>query len=393
MVCEIIVGEVRIGRFQKILTHFSNTFLVLSRIVPPFSPFGKRCASIHDPRVAGSVQSWLPHTETQGNTITTDINVDALHQKRLETILYDNPFGSLAASRNDFEHIYSLVCNWKSITGLKAKIKKSEIAEHHKISIATQMRGESDFQFKFRPQHIIFDELCMVLQKRAFRLTHDTAVEIPVGILSSHSSKDVVSVREIAFGPDCDPSIRGVGLWFNISEKEVTLCTPQQAKRYRWKSRGTLKQKDQQTVRFKAALSRFDIRDSFEMIRPLDSDAYELATLMLAHRSEVIHAERIAKLSERATALVQLAKEENNLKANFDKFMQHWKTWEWPVTEGRETVDERTPVPRVDDDYIPSVLVHDQEKAKITSPVTAIWNCFAEINFDEIATVCLCTTI
>ena len=339
------------------------------------------------------MQSWLPHTETQGNTIATDINVDALHQKRLETILHDNPFGSLAAPRNDFEYIYSLVCNRRNITGLKAKIKKTEIAEHHKISIATQMRGESDFQFKFRPQHIIFDELCMVLQKRAFRLTQDAAVEISVSALSSHSSKDIVSVREIAFGPDCDPSIRGVGLWFNISDKEVTLCTPQQAKRYRWKSRGTLKQKDQQTVNYNAAFSTFDIRDSFEMIRPIDNDAYDLATLMLVHRSEVIHAERIAKLSERAKALVQLAEEKNYLKASFDKSMQHWKTWEWPVTEGRETVDERTPVPRVDDEYVPFVPEHDQEKTKIASPVTAIWNCFAEMNFEEFDTVCLRATM
>ena len=30
-------------------------------------PFGKRCTGIHDARVASTISSWLPHTETQVN--------------------------------------------------------------------------------------------------------------------------------------------------------------------------------------------------------------------------------------------------------------------------------------------------------------------------------------
>ena len=336
----------------------------------------------------------MPHTETQGNTIATDINVDALHQKRLETILYDNPFGSLASSRDDFEHIYSLVCNSKNPSSIKAKSKKPEVAEHHKISIALQMRGDSDFQFKFRPQHIIFDELCMVLQQRAFRLIKDCVVEIPMDIFNSHSVKDIVTVREIAFGPDCDPSIRGVGLWFNISEKEVTLCTPQQAKRYRWKSRGSLKQKDQ--AHKTTLLSMFDTRDSFVMIRPMDNDAYQLTTAMLAHRLKVVLAGRTAMISERSTALSELADKENCLKARFDKYRLHWKSWKWSVAEGRETaVDEHTPVPKVDDEYIPYLLLTDyntSQNLKATFTVD-IWQHFAETTFgdNEMVSVTLLT--
>jgi hypothetical protein len=329
----------------------------------------------------------LPHTETQGNTIATDINVDALHQKRLETILYDNPFGSLASSCDDFESIYSLVCNTKNSAELKAKIKKPEVAEYHKLAIALQMRGESDFQYKFRPQHIIFDELCMVIQKRTFRLTRDGAIEVSVGTFSSHSAKDIVTVREIAFGPDCDPSIRGVGLWFNISEKEVTLCTPQQAKRYRWKSRGSLKQKDQEPNKIlKSTLSSFDTRDSFNMIRPLDNDAYNLASAMLAHRLEVVLAERTAVLSVRSTALIELSNKRAALKTSFDNCMQHWKWWGWSVNVGRDgATDEDTPVPKVDDEYVPSTAkASNIEKQDNKAPVTAaIWKGFADTTFDE----------
>jgi hypothetical protein len=347
------------------------------------SPFGKRCAGIHDPRIAGIE----PHTETQGNTIATDINVDALHQKRLETILYDNPFGAQASSCNNFESIYSLVCNTKNASDVKTKIKKPEVAEHHKLAIALQMRGESDFQYKFRPQHIIFDELCMVIQKRTFRLTREGAIEVSVGMFSSHSAKDIVTVREIAFGPDCDPSIRGVGLWFNISEHEVTLCTPQQAKRYRWKSRGSLKQKDQEPNKIsKCILSSFDTGDSFIMIRPLDNDAYDLASAMLTHRLEVVLAEHTAVLSVRSKNLNELSNKRADLKTSFDNCMQYWKWWGWAVNVGRDgAAKEDTPVPKVDDEYVTSTAQsRNIDKQDNHAPVTAaIWKGFVDTTFDE----------
>ncbi|KAI2506585.1 zinc finger protein [Fragilaria crotonensis] len=290
-------------------------------------PFGKRCHGIHDPRVAGIVQSWLPHTETQGNTIATDINVDALHQKRLYSLLYNNPFGALfIPGETSFDELYDAVCNANSQYGQKKQKKGIAILdEHHRVSIALQMRGGSNFQFKFRPQHIVYDELCMVLQKRVFRLTNDEAVEIPFNMYNVRSTKDVL-VREIAFGPDWDSTVRGVGLWFEISESDVTVCTPQQAKRFRWK-RGVnnKKQGRDDTTGLCSVASKFDDPQSVETC--------------------------------------------------FDGLVRAWKNWTWLVSEGRDKVDDSSVVPFVDACYKP--ISKDVDSNVLT--VNKVWESFASV--------------
>ena len=342
-----------------------------------FSPFGKRCHGIHDPRVAGIVQSWLPHTETQGNTIATDINVDALHQKRLYSLLYNNPFGALfVPGATSFDDLYDAVCNTNSQSGQKKQKKGTAILdEHQRVSIALQMRGGSNFQFKFRPQHIVYDELCMVLQKRVFRLTNEEAVEIPFNMYNVRSTKDVL-VREIAFGPDCDSSVRGVGLWFEISESDVTVCTPQQAKRFRWK-RGVnnKKQGREDTNGLCSVASKFDVRESFDMIRPSEHNAYTMATNMLVHHLDVLRANRISNMCERAIALEGLAAKRKNVENCFDGLVRAWKNWTWPVNEGRDKVDDSSLVPSVDAFYKP---IGDDVDCNVLS-INKVWESFASV--------------
>ncbi|KAI2497867.1 zinc finger protein [Fragilaria crotonensis] len=340
-------------------------------------PFGKRCHGIHDPRVAGIVQSWLPHTETQGNTIATDINVDALHQKRLYSLLYNNPFGALfIPGETSFDELYDAVCNANSQYGQKKQKKGIAILdEHHRVSIALQMRGGSNFQFKFRPQHIVYDELCMVLQKRVFRLTNDEAVEIPFNMYNVRSTKDVL-VREIAFGPDWDSTVRGVGLWFEISESDVTVCTPQQAKRFRWK-RGVnnKKQGRDDTTGLCSVASKFDDRESFDMIRPSEHDAYMMATNMLVHHLNVLRANRISNMCERAIALEGLATKRKSVETCFDGLVRAWKNWTWLVNEGRDKVDDSSVVPFVDACYKP--ISKDVDSNVLT--VNKVWESFASV--------------
>jgi hypothetical protein len=320
----------------------------------------------------------LPHTETQGNSINTDINVDGLHQKRLNTILHGNPFGEqFSLDFDDWGDLYKLVCNTTSSN----KRRRNTLSEVHKLSIALQMRGGSGWMYKFRPQHVVSDTLCMVLQKRAFRLEKSgTATSIPLAGYSPTNPKHVL-VRELAFGPDSDPSVRGVALWFNIPESEVAVCTPQQAKRFRWKKAGP------DTVPERSAI--FDTRECFIMIRPHDPDAYELATRILGHRFDTVQAESFSSLSKRFDSLKELTKEKEQLCQDFQNQRRHWISWAWPMNTGRQTVDDDTPVPSVDGKYVPIIdrreTLDEQEDVEPAtgSAVQALWDSFVTTKFTQ----------
>ena len=163
-----------------------------------------------------------------------------------------------------------------------------------------------------------------------------------------------VLVREIAFGPDCDPTVRGVSLWFDIADKDVTVCTPQQAKRYRWK-KGVKSNRENASSPSpsKPKTSAFDSKDCFVMIRASEKEAYDLSTEILAHHLGMLRAERIANLRSRSAALGALQIESESLKTTFDNLKHHWQMWAWPINQGRSQVDEQTPVPPVDGEYGP----------------------------------------
>jgi hypothetical protein len=357
------------------------------------SPFGKRCCGIHDPRVSGSNPSWLPHTETQGNTMTTDINVDCLHQKRLHSILYGNPFGnqfSFNNSSGDWSDIYRLICRIDYSKDLEGgwidKRRRGGFSPISKLQIALKLRGQADWQYKYRPQHIVHDELCMVLQKRAFRLGTNDSMEAQEISLSAYNPRIAshVLVREIAFGPDSDPTARGVSLWFNIAEDEVEICTPHQAKRFRWK-RGLKTNKDQENDTKDSSV--FETLDSFPMIRPDDKDAFDLATDIMKHRCAVLQTERLSSMRDRFEALKKLETQKKALQERFENQKQSWATWAWPVNVGRGKVNKNTPVPPVDGKYsLEQKVKKDTPKDEdaedepcIGSAVIGIWESFLSV--------------
>jgi len=283
--------------------------------------------------------------------MATDINVDSLHQKRLHTILYDNPFGDQFSFGNSWSDLYKLICciDYSKKDGWIDKRRQRGLGPIYKLQIALKLRATPDWQYKYRPQHIVHNELCMVLQKRAFRIGNTMeAVEIP---LSSYNIRlpSHVLVREIAFGPDSDPAVRGVSLWFNISEDEVQICTPQQAKRFRWKR--TVKGSSSKDQESQTDTSVFQKLDSFPMIRPDDKYAFNLATDIMKHRLSVLQTERLSSMSDRFEALKKLEAQKKLLKERFENQKRSWVDWAWPVNVGRKKVDKRTPVPPVDVKY------------------------------------------
>ena len=378
----------------------------LTWIMTGSCPFGKRCTGIHDARVDSRRQSWLPHTETQGNTIATDINVDALHQKRLHAILYDNPFGdqldlseAARSARAAFDNLYGLVAcggggapkggGWNSGKKGRGPSKSKAVHPIYKLQIALKLRGDADWHYKYRPQHVVHDELCMVLNKRAYRVTSNdhnnnnnnnnnktthvnattatatsSVVEISLNAYNPKMNSHIL-VHEIAFGPDSDPSVRGVALWFNIDECEVSVCTPQQAKRFRWKKTATPVAAKTTTGKT-GKVSVFDsgVIHSFPMIRPHDETAFRLATDMMKHQLGVLKRERMSSMKERHENLAKLNAQKKRLFARFQNQLRDWVSWAWPINLGREHVDSSTPVPPVEGPY---VLV-DPELCRLENP-------------------------
>lgn len=299
----------------------------------------------------------------------------------MHVINYGNPFGDqFSLELDDWPDLYKTICNVTSNT----RRRRSSLSETHKLSIALQMRGEHPKMYKFRPQHKISDNVCMVLQKRAFRLDK-SGHAVPLSFDEFHpKDSQHVLVRELAFGPDSDRSVRSVALWFNIPESEVEEWTPQQAKRYRYKKKAT-------PVSELADLkpSTFDGRECFVMIRPHDSDAFQFATEILQHRFKSLQAERLAPMSERSEALAQLRNEKNLLREKFNNHRRHWAKWAWPMTMGRQVVDEDTPIPQVEREYRPKVDHNDSirfeygDSPSIThgSAVLSLWDTFTKLDF------------
>lgn len=358
---------------------------MLSRLVSiyfHFSPFAKRCCGIHDQRVKGSVSTWLPVTETQGNALHTDINVDGLYQKRQQAIHQNNPFGN-QFSFEKMKHedscwmdLYNLVCNTPPTdldSSLRHKSSKAFIplTQAHKIAIALKMRGGSSWTYKYKPTHLIYGSECMVLQTRAFKtFDTDSILEIPVYECDSRKASQFI-VREIAFGPDSDPNVRGVSLFFDVEKNAIAANSFSKARAFRLKSPGSptndndgidavsmdpscdsspKKQAPAQSWDRKAIIEKLlDQQESFAMIRPYDHDAYELVTDILKHRLQMSKAENksvhasIEKLTEEKLALEQ----------RFLNLRRHWMAWAWPTNMGRQCVDESTPVPLVDCNYVP----------------------------------------
>jgi hypothetical protein len=302
----------------------------------------------------------LTHTETQGNSIATDINVEAMHQKMHHHIHCGTPFGEAFLPAVDtWAELYKRISNidysqQTKSSWVERRKAPTSIPALAKIHIALATRGPANFSYKFRPQHVIYGELCMVLQKRAFAMTASQDImELPLRDYTP-SRPNHILVHELAFGPDADSTVRGVALWFNIREADVVQYTAAHAKRYRWKR--SLKKETTHSKK-----STFDHCDHFHMIRPHDPDAFALAAGILENRLHMLQAERIDNLKPRSDQLALVRKEKDALKERFEAMLRHWIHWNWPVNQGRGKVNKRTPVPPVDGLYEHPVEVDELE--------------------------------
>jgi hypothetical protein len=169
---------------QKALTH-----ALFTNHVP--SPFGLRCSSIHDPRVAGTKPSWLPHCDIPVSNLPTELVVDKSHHRNAAILSQHNPIvqnllwnerPSLKkknadetvqdVSRKDdveWRDTYSLVCNLANLNPNKTSktniVAKTKVSELHRLCIAVDMNCCPNYSsdFVYKPKHLIYNELCMVV--------------------------------------------------------------------------------------------------------------------------------------------------------------------------------------------------------------------------------------
>lgn len=374
-------------------------------------PFDQRCAGLHDPRVAGSHQSWLPHAETLINSIGESVNVDKLYHQRLSSIYSCSPlYGYIPHKRwkSDppstkfaWKHFYAFVCNLDESISSPATVdhhrpaiaKKSgainseahspneSLLEYHRIAIVLKMREKNCGQcYAYLPSHLFCGELCMVLQMRKFRLQNrgdsnadpeEVSENINDGSIESTApqldSRDVIVVHEIAFGPVGDPSVRQLSVWFNIPPTDIVPCTPQQAKRHK-RSRHRLKKNRSRDTSKPSTISLPSSSplsqeapkfiDSchpppFYTYYPVDNTTFELVTGILKHRACVL---RVLSLTRDITEIPlhmihSLSSDEQILRTSFESLRRHWMTWAWPVNLGRGQVSNDTDVPPVNGAY------------------------------------------
>lgn len=357
--------------------------------------------------------------------------MDALHQKRLNELLSGNPFGyHFDLTKDEWSDLYKVVCNidhsrngWRSAEQRFNRRKPRGGVEHRKagdihpifkLQIALELRGRAGWNFKFRPGHMIYEEMCMVIQKRAFRLItedtadHDEVMRVEALPIRKYDPKldSHVLVREIAFGPDSEESVHDVALYFNIHESDIKECTLQQTKRFRWKRK--INSSSKQTDGSKSYIKKPSFDRSvgrFTMIRPHDEDAFDLATDMMKHRLAVLQSERIRNLKSRFEALQTHEASKKVLQDRFERQKKHWAAWSWPLNKGRDKYDETTAVPPVDGEYELSgscsssnsellndkKATHQQEATdcvnKQGSAARSLWKSFVSMDVDKINNV------
>ena len=117
------------------------------------------------------------------------------------------------------------------------------------------------------------------------------------------------------------------------------------------------------------------------MIRPIDRDAFSLVRSILEHRYASVRAERITSIRERSTALERTSKGYTLLQERFTNLKRHWIAWSYPSTSGRSSVDECTPVPPADAEYVPAGKNMIEANAKggvqsITNEAMKLWESF-----------------
>lgn len=281
----------------------------------------------------------------------------------------------------------------------------SLLSEAKRLSIALQMRHDYSelYKYKYQHSHIIFDELCMVVQTCVFDVGSkegDSPKEIPLAAFDPKKPSHTI-VREIAFGPPMSPTDRPLALFFDIHDSKVRQCTEQEMKRHRRTNRKLKKKKKEEDKislssaamttnkpsaihtttattnsyaqvaaqsgnssssdslailgrdlqssfdeDYKNQISTHTINKPFMVVIPKDKDSYDLVTEVLQNRLQLRFP---LTWNEKDIANEKITKQK--LAQKFRSLVNHHQMFHLPVNAGREYVDKNTPVPKVNQKY------------------------------------------
>lgn len=413
-----------------------------------YSPFDLRCPFLHDQRVSSSHSSWLPHAEIAVNSIDTDVNVDKLYHENTGVVYRSTPLHDFAASRKWFHRhvegvdtltawreLYAHVCNIDvrllfDLTGgttgddssFRFYNRRRRVSELHRIVIASVMRQlRLGTSYIYHPTHVIFGELCMILQSRAFRIVpgnpssmdwdvanlRELAIpdmywgtvesDEPTSVFDNDLENNIVVAHEVAFGPIGDPNSKPLSICFNIPTSEMSKCTPQQAKRHKRTRNRTQKAMQRErnmspTFSSTSTSGEFFIGSSDEGVRdyessdtppfyenqPLDVNAFDLVSDILKHRAQVLMTKTVPGLLDLEK---KISRDDKILRFRFENQFRFWATWAWPLTLGRDQVDESTQVPPVGGIYSFKIEPLRQQSIQYAKLATGfIWLSFV-LNF------------
>lgn len=321
-----------------------------------------------------------------------------------------------------------------------------QLTESQKLQITLAMRHEFKDMgniYKYQPTHKILNEICMLIQTKAFNVSHDTSpfnshydanthtdsVQIiPVQQFDPLNPNHVI-VREIAFGPLCSPNDRPLALWFNILDRDVQVCTVKERLRPKRTERKLLDKKNLASLQCKVtttplatkststssmghhgitgngSISNFvsngsssgsgssgkityaqvignqnnnldnqchynnptmrmrryipvsfdddnhHLEKPFHIFCPKDEAAFKLVSdTLLYHLKVLVWKNNTAYTTHRARS--NLPELKQRLEHTFSSLQAHFSNSYWPISKGRENVDEHMLIPNVDTKYV-----------------------------------------
>ena len=170
-------------------------------------PFNSRCKCLHDPRAKGCTKYWLPHVRMPESLLPTDVNVDNMHHLEMEEIHSGSPFGSIISSKKyatvnaAWSNLYDTICNIEERNRYNSSLMNyvNSITESHRLAIAMKMYHKKSDLFTYQPSHLLFGELCMVIQTRTFRILESKGTSMYLSKKLLAMSSDIISkaVEEI----------------------------------------------------------------------------------------------------------------------------------------------------------------------------------------------------